>query len=113
MVIFREHRGGLIESMETAKEFEDFESMKKYVYQIRKKLSESLGRHEAPFEVSDIVIDKTIISDDKRINWHDTMYVCVKRYGDKKYETPQCIGMCATNYEYEAGKLSTNILIPN
>ena len=34
MVIFRQHRGGLAESLETAKEFESFDDMKKYIYQI-------------------------------------------------------------------------------
>jgi hypothetical protein len=44
------------------------------------------------------VIDERSFPDD-RINWHDTHYVCSKRFGNKKYETPQCIGMCATQYE--------------
>lgn len=29
-----------------------------------------------------------------RINWKETRYVCTKRFGGDKYDTPQCIGMC-------------------
>lgn len=97
MVIFREHRGGLSESLETAREFENFDDMKKYIYQIHKDFCQKIGVANAPFEMSDIVIDHTSKTEDTRTNWHDTMYVCVKRYGDEdyieKYGTPQCIGM--------------------
>ena len=103
MVIFREHRGGLSESLETAREFESFDDMKKYIYQINKDFYQKIGAANAPFEISDIVIDHTSKIEDERTNWHDTMYVCVKRYGSedyiKKYGTPQCIGMCATDYK--------------
>lgn len=103
MVILRQHRGGLAESLETAREFENFDDMKKYIYQIHKDFCQKIGATNAPFEISDIVIDTTSKTEDVRTNWHDTMYVCVKRYGDEdyieKYGTPQCIGMCATDYK--------------
>lgn len=61
-----------------------------------------LGYPGAPFEIQDIVIDKENPYEDNRIDWNDTMYVCVKRYGNedyiKQYGAPQCIGMCATDY---------------
>ena len=99
MVIFRKHKGELLESMETAKEFNDFDEMKEYIVKEHETFYKSLGKKNAPFNVSDVVIDVNDKTDDERIGWHDTMYVCVKRYGDDDYETPQCIGMCATNYD--------------
>lgn len=35
--------------------------------------------------------------------WFDARYVCTKRYGDKHYSTPQCVGMCATQYVTRKG----------
>lgn len=103
MVIYRPHRGGLAESMAEAQEFETEEEMKQYIYDFHKKYFLDLGYPNAPFEIEDIVIDKENSHEDDRIGWHNTMYVCVKRYGNedyiKKYGTPQCIGMCATDYD--------------
>ena len=102
MVIYRPHRGGLSESLALAKEFETFEDMKKYIYQTEWDNFVDIGL-PAPFEIEDIVIDESKKRDDERCGWHDTMYVCVKRFGDedymKEYGTPQCIGMCATDYD--------------
>lgn len=54
------------------------------------------------FSLDDIVIDDKSV-DDPRCGWHDTRYVCVKRFCEEdymeKYGSPQCIGMCATDYE--------------
>lgn len=106
MIIYRPHRGALAEAMAEAKEFETEEEMKRYIYADHKAYFAELGRLNAPFEIDDIVIDKEDAHEDERIGWHDTMYVCVKRYGDKDYiklyGTPQCIGMCATDYERKA-----------
>ena len=52
MVIFRQHRGGLAESLETAREFENFDDMKKYIYQIHKGFCQKIGVENAPFEIS-------------------------------------------------------------
>lgn len=103
MIIYRPHRGGLAEAMAEAQEFETEEEMKRYIYEEHKTLNRELGFSDAPFEIEDIVIDKDNPHEDNRIGWNDAMYVCVKRYGNenyiKKYGTPQCIGMCATDYK--------------
>lgn len=103
MVIYRPHRGGLSASLAEAKEFETFEDMKKYIVETGREYYKSLGFVSAPYEFDDIVIDESKKFDDDRCGWHDTMYVCVKRYGNNDYMkecgTPQCIGMCATDYE--------------
>lgn len=98
MVIYRPNTGGLQESMELAKEFENFDAMKEYIVEQKSKMAPEWG---APFSVDDIVISEESV-DDKRIGWKDTRYVCVKRYYNEdymaKYGSPQCIGMCATDY---------------
>lgn len=103
MIIYRPHRGGVAEAMEEANEFETEEEMKQHIFEYHKSYFLDLGYLNAPFEVDDIVIDRENPREDKRIGRHDTMYVCVKRYGNedymKKYGCPQCIGMCATDYE--------------
>ena len=103
MVIYRPHRGGLAQSLAEAKEFETFEDMKKYIVESGREYYKSLGFVSAPYEFDDIVIDESKNFDDERCGWHDTMYVCVKRFGDedymKEYGVPQCIGMCATDYD--------------
>lgn len=103
MIIFREHKGGLSESMATAKEFNGFDEMKAYIVKIHTIFYKALGHRNAPFETSDIVIDMNDKTEDNRIGWHDEMHVCVKRYGEKDYiklyNSPQCIGMCATDYD--------------
>lgn len=99
--IFREHRGGLIESMNTAREFKTEKEMLQYIYDIHKKYGEGIGDNQAPFEIEDIVIQKEEVVYDSRTGWH-TMHVCVKKYGNedymKKYGSPQCIGQCSNDY---------------
>lgn len=103
MIIYRPHRGGLAEAIAESRGFETEEEMKQHIYEHHKDNFFDLGYPNAPFEVNDIVIEKENPHEDKRIGWHDTMYVCVKRYGNEyymeKYGCPQCIGMCATDYE--------------
>ena len=99
MIIYRPHRGGLKEAMAEAKEFQTEEEMKQHIYEHHKSYFLEMGYPDAPFEIDDIVIDKEDTHEDERIGWHDTMYVCVKRYGNEAYDCPQCIGMCATDYE--------------
>lgn len=97
MVIYRPHRGGMVESMAETVEFESLYDMKAYIV---KKDFETWGR--PMLSVDDIVIDEDVISDD-RIGWEDVRYVCTKRYGSEdfieKYGCPQCIGYCATRYK--------------
>ena len=101
-IIYRPHRGSLQEALEHKKEFESEEAMKEYIFREAKKFSEEIGRAKPPFEVGDIVILEESM-DDTRCGWHDTRYVCIKQFGEddymEKYGSPQCIGMCATNYE--------------
>lgn len=103
MIVYRPHRGGLAEAMAEAKEFETEEEMKRHIFECHKSYFLDLGYPDAPFEVDDIVIDRENPHEDNRIGWNDAMYVCVKCYGNedyiKKYGCPQCIGMCATDYE--------------
>jgi hypothetical protein len=79
--------------MEEAKEFKDANEMKRYIAEDWQK---DWGE-QATFSVDDITIDDRTVNDE-RIGWEDTRYVCVKRMGDKVYNIPQCIGMCATKY---------------
>lgn len=103
MIIYRPHRGGLAESMQEAKEFETEEEMKQYIYEEHKRYFIEIGFNSAPFDIKDIVISEDMENNDSRTGWHDAMLVCVKRYGNedymKKYGAPQCIGMCARDYE--------------
>lgn len=92
MIIYRPHRGSLIESIKEAKEFNNEQEMKEYI----------VKKWDNYFSVDDIVLYDEIINDD-RIGWEDTKYVCTKRFGEQDnmalYGYPQCIGMCATKYK--------------
>jgi hypothetical protein len=92
MIIFRPHRGSLDDAMKEAKEFKDESEMKKYIVDQWNNLF-----FTEMFTVDDIVIDDKVSNDDRN-GWKDTRYVCTKRMGNEKYDTPQCIGMCATDY---------------
>ncbi|MCI8795364.1 MAG: hypothetical protein HFG89_00720 [Dorea sp.] len=102
MIIYRPHRGGLKESLAEAREFETTEQMKAYIYEDWKEFYEKIAHKSAPFEIDDIVIDEKSV-DDERCGWHDSRHVCVKRMGKENYMElygcPQCIGMCAADYE--------------
>lgn len=91
MIIYRPHRGSLVEAMAEAKEFNSELEMKEYIV-------EEWNHY---FNILDIVISDDII-EDNRNGWKDTRYVCTKRFGQQdniaKYGVPQCIGMCATVY---------------
>lgn len=103
MIIYRPHRGGLAEAMQEAKEFQTEDEMKQYIYEEHKRYFSEIGFNSAPFDVEDIVIKEDTAIKNSRTGWNDTMYVCVKRYGNEdymeKYGAPQCTGMCARNYE--------------
>jgi hypothetical protein len=79
--------------MSEAKEFDNENQMKEYI----------ISQWNGFVSVEDIVIDDKSVVNDDRNGWKDTRYVCTKRMGDedyiKKYGTPQCIGMCATDYK--------------
>jgi len=92
MIIYRPHRGSLIDAMAEAKEFNNEQEMKKYI----------IEQWDNLFSIDDLMIDENTINDD-RIGWKDTRYVCTKKLGEdnyiQKYGHPQCIGMCATEYK--------------
>ncbi len=88
MIIYRPHRGSLIEFMSEAKEFKNEEQMKSYI----------VKHYIGYISTDDIVIDDEIVNDDRN-GWKDTRYVCIKRMGNEDYICPQCIGMCATDFK--------------
>ena len=91
MIIFRPHKGSLSEAMKYAKEFNNEQEMKEYI----------ATDWQGYFSVEDIVIGENI-GDDERIGWKNVHYVGSKRFGDEDnialYGTPQCVGMCSTEY---------------
>ena len=93
MIIYRPHRGSLSDAMSEARVFANENEMKRWIVDDSAK---AFG--EPLFLVDDIVIDEEAIVD-ARIGWNDTRYVCVKRYGSEVYSVPQCIGMCATDFQ--------------
>jgi len=92
MIIYRPHRGSLVDAMAEAKEFNNEQEMKEHI----------ADYWDGYISVEDIVIDNEPYNDDRN-GWKDTRYVCTKRFGDqdniKRYGKPQCIGMCATDYK--------------
>lgn len=91
MVIYRPHRGSLADSMAEAREFENEDEMKAFIE----------ASVQGFYKKENIVIGKSI-GIDERINWGENFYVCVTKAGEEdyieKYDTPQCIGMCAYSY---------------
>lgn len=86
MIIFREQKGSLAESLAEAKEFKNVEEMKKYIIDKFAILSFFIS-------ADDIVIGDTTIND-YRIGWEDSRNVCIM-YNCSKL----CIGICATRYK--------------
>ena len=85
---YRPHRGSLVDAMAEYKEFFSLSEM--YEHIVRTNTFHGMKM----FEENDIVVSEPIGEDD-RIGWKDNRYVCVKRYGNKEYDIPQCIGMCS------------------
>ena len=83
MIKYRPHKGSLADSMDLAKRFFSIEDMKSYIVEDWNDL----------IKPEDIVIDEKVVYYDERTKWN-TQYVCVKKLGKEKYDTPQCIGMC-------------------
>ncbi len=115
MVIYRPHKGSLADALAEAEEFQTEEEMKYHIMRQYRDYAQGLleiennyidsNSSKIPkyidnplFDLEDIVIDDKCY-DDERCGWHDTRYVCVKRMGNEVYDCPQCIGMCATDYE--------------
>ena len=97
MIIYRPHRGSLIDAMKEAKEFETLDEMKDYI----------VDDWDGFIKKDDIVLSEET-HDDNRIGWKNVKHVCTKgileydgTYKDyiKLYNTPQCIGMCSEEYQ--------------
>ena len=93
MIIYRPHRGGFAESMAEAKEFPTREAMFDHIVEMHTDPDRG-----SAFSVDDLSIEDRK-ADDPRNGWHDTRYVCTKRYFGETYNHPQCVGMCAENYD--------------
>ena len=92
MIIYRPHKGGFKDAMQEAKVFDTVEEMIKYVA-----ASWEIDGVRM-FEEEDVVLGEERMND-TRNGWKDIRYVCVKRIGSDVYEIPQCIGMCATEFQ--------------
>jgi len=97
MIIYRPHRGSLIDAIEEKKEFESFSDMIDYIYE----------EWDGWIKKEDIIISHEDVHDDKRIGWRNVHYVCIKgiKNNDGSYDdfmtshrVPQCIGMCSEDY---------------
>ena len=84
MIKYRPHRRTLDESMEEERIFETKEQMFKYV----------TSCWDGILTEEDLSISDNL-GKDNRIDWHETRYVCTKRFGDTEYDVPQCVGMCS------------------
>lgn len=93
MVIYRPHRGGFSEAMAEAREFSTMEELLSFV--VEQHTDPDMG---PAFALDDIVIDSEA-RNDPRNGWHDTRYVCTRRYYGEDYDPPAPIGFCAENYE--------------
>ena len=103
MIKYRPHRATLQDAMKEAREFENYDELKRFVVDEWTRKSDWIGEPpylyctEPPFAESDIVIGD-VLGDDDRIGWKNVRHVCTKRYGSKDYMKlygcPQCIGMC-------------------
>ena len=90
-IIYRPERLSLDASMVEAEEFRNVEEMKKSIV-------ESSNKDHDWFTADDIIIDFDSTEINEKIGWFDQMRVCVKRWGEKIFPTPLCIGVCATDY---------------
>lgn len=92
MVIYRPHRGGLEEAMAEAREFSSGEEMLDFI------VAEHTDAERGPaFSLNDLVIGSEA-RHDPRTGWHDTRYVCTRRYYGERFDPPAPIGFCAEDY---------------
>lgn len=83
MIKYRPHRGGLDESMAEMKTFINIANLLRHIEK----------ETEGAVSTGDIIISESY-GKDERIYWNSWRYVLTKRYGEEKYNIPQCIGMC-------------------
>lgn len=78
-IIYRPHRGGLEESLANAVTFSSEEMMKKFIADEHNMYMDYINADiETHITTDDIVIDSNE-TDDTRIGWRDTRYVCLKK----------------------------------
>ena len=87
MVKYRPDKGMLSESLKDEMEFGTIDQMYDYIL-------EYWNYWGAIFERSDLFVTKDYGKDD-RIDWKELRYVCANRFGENKYDIPQCIGYCS------------------
>lgn len=95
MYVYRPHRGTLEESMDHAAIYADYDLM---VQSIVKDSTYLTGK--PLFAAGDVSLSPVIGPDD-RIGWVDCKKVLVSSFSGVVYETPQCIGFCATIFPQE------------
>ena len=83
MIKYRPHRGGLDESMAEMKTIINIANMLRHIEK----------ETEGAVSTGDIIISESH-GKEERIYWNSWRYVLTKRYGEEKYNIPQCIGMC-------------------
>ena len=83
-VKYRPHRGLLDDAMAEMKTFDTVDEMLDYIVS---RYSDYLSKED--LSVSDD------LGKDNRIDWAETRHICTKRKKKKKYDVPQCIGMCS------------------
>lgn len=88
MLIYRDHRGTLEESMKTARVFKTEEEIKQYI------CSEYYNIFGCELISLDDIVFGDVIGSDQRIKWRDVRYVLTKRIGKEVFANPQCIGLC-------------------
>ena len=95
MYIYRPHRSTLEESMDHAAIYEDYDLM---VQAVVKDSAYLTGK--PLFSAEDVSLGPVIGPDD-RIGWQDCRRLLVSRFAEAAYDTPQCIGFCATLFPKE------------
>lgn len=89
MIKYRPHRGTLADAMLEEREFKSLDEMYDYII---------ANWGSWLFTKEDLSISDNL-GKDSRIDWKETRYVGTKRFGDKVYDVPQCIGMCSFEEE--------------
>ena len=91
MIIFRPHRMGadIGETMAEAQIFTDKAAM----------IAHLVEGHCGLFEAEDISFGEPSPDTREGVQWEDSTYVLTRRLGEQVYDTPQCIGMCATKFK--------------
>ncbi len=84
MVKYRPHRGMLDDAMSEAKTFDSLAEMYEYI----------ANNSSGLFGIEDLSVTSDL-GKDPRIDWKETRYVCIRKYGSEIFDFPQCIGMCS------------------